>query len=235
MNLVMLVALLVMHAQDAAEKPRPAFVATAQYATQEIEGWTVHVNRSLSSDRKELGDRALRLLRVKLFEITRVVPAEAAAKLRQVPIWLGVDDGHAPCAEYHPSREWLQDNGYNPDKAQCVEIGNAQRFLDWSLQQPWMVLHELAHAYLDRCLGEERKTLRDSYQAAVDGGRYDAVLRWSGERQRAYALENDQEYFAEGCEAFFGTNDFYPFVRAELRQQDPDLCAFIARVWGVAR
>ena len=25
------------------------------------------------------------------------------------------------------------------------------------------------------------------------------------------------EYFAEASEAFFGTNDFYPFVRAELR------------------
>ena len=29
------------------------------------------------------------------------------------------------------------------------------------------------------------------------------------------------EYFAEASEAYFGTNDFFPFVRIELRRHDP--------------
>ena len=40
---------------------------------------------------------------------------------------------------------------------------------------------------------------------------------------RAYALTTPQEYFAEGTEAFFGRNDFFPYDRAELRRHDPDL------------
>jgi hypothetical protein len=147
---------------------------------------------------------------------------------------LGVDDGHAPCAEYHPSREWLRANGYNPDKAKSVEIGNASRFLRWSLDQPAMVLHELAHAYHHRVLGYDHEGIRAAFRAAVEGGRYERVLRFNGSEERAYALENEQEYFAEGTEAFFGTNDFYPFVRAELLRHDPKLFEVLEEVFGTS-
>ena len=40
------------------------------------------------------------------------------------------------------------------------------------------------------------------------------------------------EYFAECSEAYFGTNDFYPFVRSELRRHDPDAAALLGRLWG---
>jgi len=42
-----------------------------------------------------------------------------------------------------------------------------------------------------------------------------------------------EEYFAENCEAYFGLNDFYPFVRAELRDYDPAIYEIIERVFGV--
>jgi hypothetical protein len=209
------------------------FVGTDEYATREVEGWTVRVNRRLNKELKALGEPALRLLGVKLYDITRVVPANALRSLREVPIWLGVEDGHAPCAEYHPSREWLTMNGYNPDKARAVEIGNAARFLEWSLDQPWMVLHELAHAYHDQVLGYEHTEIRSAFQHAKDSGAYESVLRAGGKMERAYALNNDQEYFAELSEAFFGVNDFYPFVRTELARHDAEGHRMIAKVWGV--
>ena len=37
----------------------------------------------------------------------------------------------------------------------------------------------------------------------------------------------------KATEAFFGTNDFYPFVRAELEQHDPHFYQLVARLWGV--
>ena len=46
-------------------------------------------------------------------------------------------------------------------------------------------------------------------------------------------MTNEKEYFAESTEAFFGTNDFYPFVRAELKEYDPDMFALLCEVWGV--
>ena len=46
-----------------------------------------------------------------------------------------------------------------------------------------------------------------------------------------YGLNNEKEYFAEGTEAYFYRNDFYPFVRAELKEHDPDLHAVLAKIW----
>jgi hypothetical protein len=42
------------------------------------------------------------------------------------------------------------------------------------------------------------------------------------------------EYFAEATEAFFGTNDFYPFVHSELRRHDEAMFRLLERLWGTA-
>ena len=66
---------------------------------------------------------------------------------------------------------------------------------------------------------------------ATENGRYAEVLYAPGGRKRAYALNNVMEYFAEGSEAYWGVNDFYPFVRAELEEQDPVLYGWMKKVW----
>lgn len=50
---------------------------------------------------------------------------------------------------------------------------------------------------------------------------------------KAYAATRVEEYFAEACEAYFGVNDFYPFVKAELRDYDPAIYEVIERVFHV--
>jgi Mlc titration factor MtfA (ptsG expression regulator) len=119
----------------------------------------------------------------------------------------------------------------NPEKAGAVEIANARNFLDWTHVQHWMVLHELAHAYHDQVLGFENPEIHACYEHAVQAKLYDAVLHWDGKTVRAYARTNEREYFAECTEAFFGENDFYPFVRAELRQHDPGMYRLLQKVW----
>ena len=204
----------------------------AREEDRELRGWTIHVDEALVGT--ALGDAALELLDHKLYAITRAVPADALEKLRSVPIWLGVEDeqGRHPCACYHPSEEWLRTNGYDPAKAGSVDIANATNFLSWSHEQPWMVLHELAHAYHHQVLGYEHEGLQRAFEAAEERGQYEEVLRGNGRQVRHYALENVQEYFAEGSEAWFGTNDFYPFVRAELAEHDPGLAELMAEIWG---
>ena len=61
---------------------------TPEYETETLEGWTVRVARPLLDEQSAVGRDALRLLEVKLYDITRVVPAKALAELRKVPIWL---------------------------------------------------------------------------------------------------------------------------------------------------
>ncbi len=46
---------------------------------------------------------------------------------------------------------------------------------------------------------------------------------------------DQKEYFAEATEAYFGVNDFFPFVRAELKAYDPVGFALMEAVWGPLR
>lgn len=194
-----------------------------EYESRTIEGWTVKVHRDVGAD-------AVRLLETRLQDVVRLVPAKALGELRKVPIWFGGTEGKG-IAQYHPSRGWLEKNGYTPEKAKAVDLGSPEQFLRETKRQPYMVLHELAHAYHDRVLGFDHARIRAAYDAAVKGGKYDSVMFWDGRYVRHYALTSPQEYFAEGTEAFFGTNDFYPFVRAELREFDPELLQILESVW----
>jgi hypothetical protein len=206
---------------------RPA----AEYETLEVRGWTVHVERSLVGD-TGLGEPALELLSVKLYDVARAVPEPALGKLREIPIWLSRDDPVTECACYHPSAEWLDENGHDSKKAGGVEIADAAKFLDWTAEQPSMVLHELAHGFHHQSLGYDHARLVAAHASALRSKRYDEVLHWDAERIRAYALNNPQEYFAELTEAWFGTNDFYPFVRAEVLEHDPEAAELLLRIWG---
>ena len=221
-----------LHAAEPSSVTNKPFVPSSNYAITKLGGWTVRVNQELLADNAALGSNAIRLLQSKLEEIKGTVPTNACTKLQQVTIWLGVDDGHATCSEYHPSREWLRTHGFNPEKARCVEIGNARKFNDWSRTQPSMVLHELAHAYHHQVLGYDYAPIKKAYAHAVSSGIYESVKYANGKMRRAYALNNEQEYFAEATEAFFGRNDFYPFTRDELQKHDPLIYSILREVWN---
>ncbi len=221
--------------RDAAPIALPAprrDLPTEAFERRKVEGFEVLVELALLEEDPERAAAALRLLDLQLFQVVRAVPARVLARLREVPIWLQADHAGVPCACYHPSREWLVENGFNPEKARAVEIGNVRNFLDWTHEQPWMVLHELMHAYHHRVLGYDHAGIREAFEAARESGAYEEVLRYDGSTQRHYALSNEQEYFAEACEAWFGTNDFYPFVRAELARHDPAAARLLAELFA---
>jgi hypothetical protein len=211
----------------------PKYTPTSDYSSRKIEGWKVLVNDELLSEHAQLADDVLKLLKQQLYQITRVVPAESLKELRRIPIWVEYKAPRHPCMCYHPNRRWLIENDFNPEKERSVEIANAQNFLKWTISQPWMVLHELAHSYHQCVLGYDNTKLNLAYKDAVKSKKYESVLHINGRPRRAYALNNDQEYFAEATEAFFGTNDFYPFVSSELQQHDPNMYQLLQKLWKV--
>jgi len=207
------------------------YTPTEGYTIREIEGWRVYVNKDLLAGRTQFAEDVLKLLKFQLYQITRVVPDEPLKELRSVPIWVEYNAPRHRCMCYHPSERWLRNNDFNPQKKRSVEIANAENFLKWTIDQPWMVLHELAHAYHHCVLGHDNAELHKTYEEAVESKRYESVRHISGRPKRAYALNNDQEYFAECTESFFGTNDFYPFVRAELEQHDQPMYELLMKLW----
>jgi hypothetical protein len=218
----------------ASEDATPPYDPTDQFDVKDIEGWRVLVNKRFLADEPALCRRTLKLLRFQLYQIPRVVPAAAVEKLREISIWVELAEPHHPCMAYHPHPKWLRDHDMNPDKAGCVEIAGARNFLDWTREQPWMVLHELAHGYHHQFLGGyDNPEIAAAFRKAMEAERYESVLHWDGKTVRAYAANNPMEYFAEATEAFFGTNDFYPFVRAELEHHDPRFYQLVAKLWGM--
>lgn len=215
-------------------EPGPRYDPTDRYEVRQIEGWRVLINNDFLRQAPPLAIDTLKLLGFQLYQITRTVPAAPLAKLRKIAIWVEAAEPHHPCMAYHPNAGWLRDHGMNPDKAKCVEIANAKNFLAWTHDQPWMVLHELAHGYHDQFLGGYgNPELRAAFDRAMKAKRYDGVARISGKTERAYAATNPMEYFAETTEAIFGTNDFYPFVRSELKQHDPQMYELLEKLWEV--
>jgi CubicO group peptidase (beta-lactamase class C family) len=204
------------------------------HAARNLEGWTVRVdNRLLQPPHEELGRRALRFLENKLADIKEVVPTERLQKLQAVTIVLDLSHGKLASMQYHPSASWLKAHGYSADLAKCVHIPKAadlptRRNIN---EQPWVILHELAHAYHDQVLGFDEPRIREAYERYKKSGAGDKVLLHDGRRVRHYALTNPMEFFAEMTEAYFGVNDFFPFNRAELKEAHPEILALMRDIW----
>jgi exonuclease III len=203
------------------------------YEARVIEGWQVLVQDALLAE-AELSEQVLTVLRVKLWEIATRLPAPIVARLREVPIRMHLDRAGCPGGVYHPSATWLRNHGFPEDWARGVEFGNARNFLSWSWVQPAMVLHELAHAWHDQVLGFSNPHVTRVFEEVRDAGRLHQVTYVRGGEQPAYAANNAAEFFAEMSEAWWSTNDFYPFVRGELKRDFPEVAALMESSWAPA-
>jgi hypothetical protein len=227
--LAVLAAVLLAHGARAAGPVLPT-----EHTVREIEGWTVRLDNRLLGEEKERGEKAMKLLSARLFAITVVVPEPALSKLRAVTIQLDLNHGILRAAQYHPNAGWLKSNGFSTNLVRCVHIPHVDGFLSpaENHRMPWVLLHELAHAYHDQVLGFEEPRVKAAWQKFKDSGKYAKVLTSQGGLRQHYGETNQKEFFAEMTESYFGSNDFYPFVTGELREQEPDLHVLLKEIWG---
>lgn len=205
---------------------------------QKMEGWTVHVDPALlEGEDKEVGERCLRMLRDRLNRITILMPKDRLEKLQKLEIWIELHNPKLGAMQYHPGAGWLKKNGHDPRLAKKVHIPRATALISKQqlLKHPMVVLHELAHAYHDHYYGFDDSRILKAYDKAKESGKYEKVLLYTGKVVRHYGMKNQMEYFAEGTEAYFGRNDFYPFVRAELKKHDPEFHDLLEEIWGPLR
>ena len=152
-----------------------------------MSGWVVKVSRELIKSDAKATEKAVELLRVQLEEIKRVVPLAAVKELQKVPIWISLEYPKIPPrAEYHPGDQWLRDNGRDPAMAKAVEFTNVRIFESECRRMPMLALHELAHAYHDRVLGNDHAEIRAAFEKAKAGGKYDRVERRFGDGKNRF-------------------------------------------------
>ncbi len=201
---------------------------------REIEGWTVSVDPALiSGDQKELGTRALAMLRNHLERMVILLPEKQLEEMRQFGIWLEYHHPELDNMQYHPEKEWLVERGYHPDLAKKVHLPRAESLLsrEQMLKQPAVIIHELAHAYHDQVLGFDHPEILAAFEAAKKKGNYEEVQLVDGRKMKHYALTDHKEYFAEATEAYLYRNDHFPFVAAELKDHDSALYDLMDKIW----
>jgi hypothetical protein len=225
--------------RDLAQNRNAKAHAGDKYEARTIEGWPVLISRELLEKQPEIAAKALSLLQKQLAAIHRIVPKDAVLKLQQVRLYFTPEYRNIrPSAEYHPGADWLKANRRDPDMAKNVEFTNARVFEEEVRRMPLLALHELAHAYHDRFLlgGHQNPEIAAAFEKAKASGLYDRVERRDANgntrMDRAYAMTNPAEYFAETTEAYFGTNDFFPYTNAELKKHDPFMHELLGKLWA---
>ena len=202
---------------------------------KQIEGWTIAVDPLLlTEENKEVGEKALTALANHLQRVKYILPKDKVAELQKLRIWVELHNPVLGNMQYHPSKGWLVAHDHDPRLAKHVHIPRAKALFDrrmWA-KHPYVVLHELAHSYHDQVLSFDQKDIVKAFDDAKEKGIYEKVLLYTGRKVKHYALSNHKEYFAESTEAYLGVNDFYPFVRAELKEHDPIMYGLLEKIWG---
>jgi len=211
-----------------AQSPEPSHIDRI------VEGWTVRVEKKLIDQDPDLAAQALSLIEMQLRDLVWVLPPKRVAELRGVKIVMDLDRPRIRGLHYHPDLNWLKKGGHSLYLHKVVHIPQARSYVNLkkSNVQPWVMLHELAHAWHDQIVTFKDPEILAAFQSAVESKKYEEVLHMNGRIRRHYSLTDHKEYFAEGTEAFVGTNDFYPFVRPELKQHDPELHSLLQKIWG---
>lgn len=202
--------------------------ATAEYGYVKLQGHGVYISPEAMADKATM-NRVLALLNTDLQKIHELLPPAAIKAVEDVTFWVARND--PGMAMYYYGRN---EAVANPDKRGGIAINDMRKYLSGAPYKPFLVLHELSHAYHDLVLGFDNSIVKWAFDLAVSGHRYESVRR-NGRLERAYALNDHKEYFAEISSAYWGRNDYFPHTRADLERFDPSGFAMIEKVWAVAK
>jgi len=213
-----------------------------EYEEVKTNKWTVEVEKQLVTDNPKLAGKAVARLEQMLEKALAAMPLTDAYrdKMRNRKVFLmygpkAKNDGRDNGAEY-----------YQPHAPNCYTnldtrwgggivvycAGNYVWQTDfWALK---LVMHELVHVYHLEQWPEDQADICKGYENAVKRKLYLNVKDDQGKsHEKAYALQNPMEYFAELSCMYFTGCDYHPRNRKELKEYDPEGYAMIQKFWGV--
>ncbi len=197
------------------------------YERRSVGPFPVYVAPEFRGRDRTLLERCLQVLESNVKRLEEVLPPAAWEKLFSVPIWLEYEPDKSYGGVYFDSKEWLILNGVTGAKAKSIQFTSSLAI--GYKKNPLM--HELAHAYHDLVLSHYYAPIWSAYQHARLSGRYNAVRHSSGRFERAHAMTDHKEFFAELSEAYFANSNFFPFTREDLKEFDPSSFRAISDAW----
>ncbi len=206
-----------------------ANVLDADYQRTNVGPFPVYIGPEFRNRDPAVLEHCLQILGSNAKQLQEVLPPTAWKRLAGIPIWLEYEPYGTNGGVYFDSEEWLIANGVTAAKAKSIQFTSSLAALAGSKLTP--LTHEVAHAYHDLVLSFFYAPILSAYQHARLSGRYNAVRHASGRIERAYAMSDPMEFFAELSAAYFGYNDFFPFTREGLKESDPDSYKVISQAW----
>jgi hypothetical protein len=211
-----------------------------EYKTVRLDKWPVFIEKQLLSESPTVAREAQARMKAMLPTALAALPEHCRANLRKLLLYLlygprarggGRDNG----LEYFQRDAPKHHKHLDPRWASCVVIycaDNYVRISDFSALKA--LVHEFAHAYHLEQWPEKQPDIVRAWEHAVEQGLYRKVLDDARKRiQKAYALVNQLEYFAElSCMYFVGCQ-YQPFNRKELKAYDPAGYEMIQKMWRV--
>jgi outer membrane protein assembly factor BamB len=202
--------------------------------------WQISVEKQLLDEAPDLAKKALSRLERKLDEALSLLPETSHERIRSLALFLmygpkadggGRDNG----LEYFQKSAADHDATLDPAWKSAVVIYSAENYA--ALSELWALkalVHEFGHAQQLEQFPEDQPHIVAAWQNAVAKGLYQNVEDESGNRiEKAYALTNQLEYFAELSCMYFARCNYRPFHRAELKEYDPAGYDMIERIWGI--
>ena len=231
--LVLAIACLFADAGDGLKKTPPI---PDVHTKRDIEGWTVHIDdRLLKGEGKELGDRALRILSNRLYDIKLVLPADKVARLAKSA---DLDRSIRTASSAPPSiiraPAGLKRTASPPiwPSASTSPPPPTSPACTISACSPGRCCTNWPTPTTIRCSASITPTSPPPMPVSAKSGKYKSVLHINGKKVPHYGLTNPMEFFAEMTETYFGQNDFFPFNRAELKREEPEIYDLMAKIWG---
>jgi hypothetical protein len=211
-----------------------------EYRDVRIDDLRVAVGKQLQDEAPQVGKKALERLKALRTQVLNALPLKARKQLRRIPFFLmygpeakgggrsnGLDYIQKDAPRYHPELDsrW----------GDAVVVYCAQNYIDISdLWARKALVHEFAHAYQLEHWPEHQPDIQSAWEHARDSGLYRNVhdIETGKTLERAYALVNQLEYFAELSAMYFATCNYQPSNRDRLKTYDPVGYAMIRELWA---
>ncbi len=202
--------------------------------------WTIYYEKSMLQGNPKLTKRSLQKLTNKLQDVKAALPSYSLDKLKQIKIFLmwgeaSPQGGLKSGMRFVRKGESKSRKHYDTRWEYGIVIYSAENlmYLD-SLWSKKALMHEFAHAWHILNWPEKHPQITKPWNNAKSQQLYKKVKDYKGRtKDKAYALTNQLEYFAELSAIYFVGGDYFPFNRSGLKDYDPNGFYMIEELWGL--
>ncbi|WP_435277332.1 hypothetical protein ACMAZF_20535 (plasmid) [Psychrobium sp. nBUS_13] len=198
--------------------------------------WTIYLEKILVDADKAYADRALNKLEQNLNEIISKLPPTAARQLKKLDIYLmkgeksGVNEGGM---SYIRPGEPKNYHYLDPKWQHAIVVYSAKTLM--YLDEMWTkkaLMHELAHAWHISNWPQRHPPIYNAYLNAKSKGLYQNIEDYKGRKiEKAYAIKNQMEYFADLSAMYFVGGNYFPYNKNELAKYDFEGVGMIKEMW----